>query len=91
MICSVGAHNQNGVFERVIKDLTFSSQTLVLHTKRYWPEYITTMFWPFALVAAADRMNNLHVDMHGQTLQLYILSNDAEREVLDSVRKRSNP
>ena len=24
------------------------------------------MFWPFALVAAADRMNNLHVDMHGQ-------------------------
>ena len=34
------------------------------------PEYITTMFWPFALVAAADIMNNLHVDMHGQTPEM---------------------
>ena len=44
-----------------------SSRKLVLHAQRHWPEYITTMFWPFALVAAADRMNHLHVDMHGQT------------------------
>ena len=28
------------------------------------------MFWPFALVAAADRMNNLHVNMHGQTPEM---------------------
>ena len=28
------------------------------------------MFWPFALVEAADRMNNLHVDMHGQTPEI---------------------
>ena len=25
------------------------------------------MMWPFALLAAADRMNNLHVDFKGQT------------------------
>ena len=31
---------------------------------------MTTMFWSFALVAAADRMNNLHVDMHGQTPEM---------------------
>ena len=54
--------------ERIIKDLTLSSRTLVLHAQRHWPEYITNMFWPFDLVAAADRMNNLHADMHGQTL-----------------------
>ena len=50
--------------------MTLSSRTLVLHAQRHWPEYITTMFWPFALVADADRMNNLHVDMHGQTPEM---------------------
>ena len=67
--CGVGAHHQNGISERIIKDLTMSSRTLVLRAQRHWPEYIITMFWPFDLVAAADRMNNLHVDMHGQTLE----------------------
>ena len=65
--CGVGAHHQNGVSEQIIKDLTLSSQTLVPHAQHHWTEYITTMFWSFALVAAADRMKNLHVDMHGQT------------------------
>ena len=68
--CGFGAHNQNGVSEQIIKDLTLSSQTLVLHAQLHWPEYITTMFWPFALVEAVDRMNNLHVDMHGQTPEM---------------------
>ena len=65
--CGVGAYDQNGISERNIKDLTLSSQNLVLHAQRHWPEYIITMFWEFALVAAADIMNNLHVDIHGQT------------------------
>ena len=56
--------------ERIIKDLIFSSRTLVLHAQRHWPEYITNMFWPFSLVEAADRMNYLHVDMHGQTPEM---------------------
>ena len=47
-----------------------SSRTLVLHAQRHWLVCITTMFWPFALVAAADIMNNLHVDMHGQTPEM---------------------
>ena len=68
--CGVGAHHQNGISERIIKYLNLSSRTLVLHAHSHWPEYITTMFWPFALVAAADRMNNLHVDMHGQTPEM---------------------
>ena len=36
--CGVGTHQQNGVSERIIKDLTLSSQTLVLHAQRYCPE-----------------------------------------------------
>ena len=68
--CGVGSHHQNSVFERIIKDLTFSSWTLVLHAQRHWTEYITTVCWPFDLVAAADRMNSLHIDIHGQTREM---------------------
>ena len=28
------------------------------------------MMWSFALLAAADRMNNLHIDMHGSTPEM---------------------
>ena len=43
--CGVGAHHQNGVSEQSIKDMTLSSQTLVLQAQRHWPEYITTVVW----------------------------------------------
>ena len=66
--CGVGAHQQNGVSERIIKYLTLSLRTIVLHYQRYWPEYITTILWPFDLVEFADKMNNLHVNMNGKTL-----------------------
>ena len=68
--CGVGSHHQNGVSEQIIKYLTFPSRTLVLHVHHHWPEYITTMFWPFDLVADADRLNNIHIDMHGQTPEM---------------------
>ena len=42
----------------------------MLHAQRHWPEFITTMFWPFDLVAVADRINNLHVNMNGQTPEM---------------------
>ena len=68
--CGVRAHHQNGVSERIIKYLTLYSRTLLLNAQRHWPEYITTMFWKFDLVAAANRMKNLHIDMHGQTPEM---------------------
>ena len=34
--CGVGAHQQNGVPEQIIKDFTFSSRTLVLHAQLHW-------------------------------------------------------
>ena len=65
--CGVGAHHQNGISENAIKQLTLSSRTLLLHAQSHWPEYITTMLWPFALKAAADRRNQLHLDLDGNT------------------------
>ena len=42
----------------------------MLHSQRYWQEYITTMLWQFALVASADRINNIHVDMNYKTPEM---------------------
>ncbi len=57
--CAVGAHHQNGIVERRIKDLTLISWTLLLHAKKHWPDYITTMMWQFALKEAAFQLNRL--------------------------------
>ena len=65
--CGVGAHHQNGITENAIKQLTLVSRTLLVHAQSQWPEYITTMLWPFALKAAQDRLNQLNVKLDGRT------------------------
>eukprot|EP00957_Ditylum_brightwellii_P083044 6312313-Ditylum_brightwellii.AAC.1 len=55
--CGIGAHHQNGIAENKIKMLTLNGRTLLLHTKHHWPEYITTVLWPYALLVASDRLN----------------------------------
>jgi hypothetical protein len=39
----------------------------LLHGIRIWPQMVDQMFWPFAIKAAAERMNSLHIDTEGQT------------------------
>ncbi|KAL7505265.1 LOW QUALITY PROTEIN: hypothetical protein ACHAXN_002766, partial [Cyclotella atomus] len=68
--CGVGAHHQNAIVERKIKDLTLPSRTLLLHAMRYWPKYISQILWPFAVKCAEDRINNLHVDVDGMTAEM---------------------
>ena len=41
--CGVGAHHQNGIVKRKIKDLTLGGRTFLLHAKRMLPEYISTI------------------------------------------------
>ena len=52
--CGVGAHQENGIAESNIKHLTLAARTMLLHAQRHRPEYINTMLWPFAPLAAAD-------------------------------------
>ena len=66
-LCGVGAHHQNGIIENRNKQLTLTARTLLLHAMRFWPGMIDTMFWPFALLAAADRLNTLHLNPNGTT------------------------
>ncbi len=65
--CGVGAHHQNGIMENTIKQLTLVSRTILIHAQSHWPEYITTMLWPFALKAAQDRLNQLNIGFDGRT------------------------
>ena len=65
--CGVGAHHQNGIAESAIKRLTLVSRTLLVHAQYHWPEFITTMLWPFALKTAQDRINQLNIDLEGKT------------------------
>jgi hypothetical protein len=51
--CTVGAHHENRIVERRIEEPTLISCTLLLHAKCHWPDYITTMMWPFALKEAS--------------------------------------
>ena len=60
--CGVGAHHQNAIAERGIKELTLIGRTLLLHAQRHWPEYISSILWPLALKTASDRMNILSIN-----------------------------
>ncbi|MEY3108605.1 MAG: hypothetical protein RL730_956, partial [Actinomycetota bacterium] len=68
--CGVGAHHQNGVVERRIKEITLGARTLLLHAIRFWPEYITTMLWSFAVKCTEDRLNNLTINQQGSTPEM---------------------
>jgi hypothetical protein len=57
--CGIGSHHQNGIAERKIKDITLGGRTLLLHAKHMFPEYISTILWPFAVKCYEDRLNNL--------------------------------
>ena len=64
--CAVEGHHQNGTVERKIKGLTLIARTLLLHAIRHWPEYTTTMMWPFALKEAAFFLNKLSIWTDGR-------------------------
>ncbi len=57
--CGVESHHQNGIAEQKIKELMLGVRTLLLHTKRMIPEYISTVLWPFALKCCEDCLNNI--------------------------------
>ena len=71
IFCGVGAHQQNRIAESKIKHLTLAGRTMLLHARVIGLNIlITTMIWPFALLAAADCMNNLHIDIEGNSSEI---------------------
>ena len=43
-----------------------------------WPQMIDSMFWPFAFIAMAERMNNLQVNLDGTTPESIMHGVDAK-------------
>lgn len=54
----VGAHFQNGVAERRIRELQEHARTMLIHARTRWPEAITVHLWPYALRTANDILNS---------------------------------
>ena len=55
----VGAHHQNGIAEKRIRDLQDCARTMLIHAQRRWPGVINEHLWPYAIRNAADVDNNL--------------------------------
>jgi hypothetical protein len=66
-LCRVGAQHQNGIVKNRNKQLTQTARVLLLHGMRMWPQMVDQNFWPFAIKAAAERMNSLHIDTEVHT------------------------
>ena len=66
-LCGIGVHHQNVIIENKNKILTTGGCTLLLHSRRLWPNMIDEMFWPFVIKAVAERLNSLQVDLTRQT------------------------
>ena len=63
--CGVGAHHQNGVAERRIRDLTEHARTMLLHAAHRWPKAINVHLWPYALRLAAHIRNHVPRESEG--------------------------
>ena len=57
--CGVGAHHQNGVAERRIRDITENAHTSLLHAAHRWPKAIAANLWPQAIKHVVNVRNSL--------------------------------
>lgn len=55
--CGVGAHFQNGIAEKRIRDLTESARTMMLQAADKWPKAISVSLWPYAIRSANEVLN----------------------------------
>ena len=56
--CGVGAHFQNGIAEKWIRDLQESARTMMLQASLRWPKAHSTALWPYALRMASEIINH---------------------------------
>ncbi len=71
--CGVGAHHQNGIAERRIRDLTEHSRTMLLHAQHRWPKAVNAHLWPYAIRMAVNIRNHL-VRQNSKTSPIQVFS-----------------
>ena len=57
--CGVGAHHQNGVAERRIRDITENARTSLRHAAHRWPKATAANLWPQAIKHVINVRNSL--------------------------------
>ena len=57
--CGIGAHHQNGIAERCIRDNTKNARTSLLHAAHRWPKAIAANLWPQAIKHVVNVRNSL--------------------------------
>ena len=57
--CSIGAHHQNGIAERRIRDITENARKSLLHAAHRWPKAIASNLWPQAIKHVVNVRNSL--------------------------------
>ena len=62
IFCGVGAHCQNGIAKRKIRDLTGNARTQLVHAMHLWPGVIKQILWPFALKAVVCAHKKFKLD-----------------------------
>eukprot|EP00957_Ditylum_brightwellii_P092393 7034889-Ditylum_brightwellii.AAC.1 len=65
--CGINAHFQNGIAEKMIRDLTEATRKQLLHAMARWPAMILSNLWTYPLRAACATMNHLPVSEDGQS------------------------
>ncbi len=82
--CGVGAHHQNGIVKNRNKQLTQTARVLLLHSMRMWPQMVDQMFWLFAIKAAAERTDSLHIDSEGHTPESIVYGVNIENILVET-------
>ena len=70
----VGAHHQNGIAERRIKELQHMARTMLIHANRRWTNAITANLWPYAVKMASESLNhtpNLQLDSRQSAMEAF--------------------
>ena len=81
--CGVNAHFQNGIAEKVIRDLQEQARKQLLHAKARWPEVIHLSLWPYALRNSAYIYNLMPSQANGSSpLELF-----ARTEIAPNLRQ----
>ena len=55
--CAVNKHFQNGIAEKIIRDLKEHARKYLLHGKSRWPDAVSLHLWPYALRDANEVMS----------------------------------
>jgi hypothetical protein len=67
--CGVNAHFQNGIAEKIIRDLQEQARTMMLHAKSRWPKEVSIHLWPYAL-RSANQLRQVTPDKEDRTSPL---------------------